>query len=87
MLSASQQLILTGTLDTLLCGNSSEASALKANTHIHRVLAAGGCYINISYGEPAERTKHFSRPEFTWVVEHSAIGTYHIYKMSKPARE
>merc|ERR1712070_291943 len=55
-----------GTLDTLLCSCSSEAAALKANTHIHRVLTAGGTYVNLSYGEPSERTKHFSRPEYSW---------------------
>lgn len=73
-----------GTLDTMLCGQASEASALHMNESIHRVLAPGGVYMNMSYGEPAERTKHFSRPEYEWVVEQSAIGTYYLYKMTKP---
>eukprot|EP00658_Telonema_sp_P-2_P077557 TRINITY_DN7038_c0_g1_i6.p2 TRINITY_DN7038_c0_g1~~TRINITY_DN7038_c0_g1_i6.p2 ORF type:complete len:104 (-),score=18.65 TRINITY_DN7038_c0_g1_i6:196-507(-) len=76
-----------GTLDTLLCSCSSEASALKAIAEAHRVLAAGGTYVNFSYGEPGERIKHFSRPDFIWVAEHSVVGTYHLYKMTKPGRE
>merc|ERR1711988_19265 len=73
-----------GTIDSLICGSHGEASALKLNNCIHKVLAPGGTYVNVTYGEPAERMKHFNRPDFTWVVEHSTLGTYHIFKMDKP---
>ena len=71
-------------MDSLICGSSGEASCLKLHHSIHKVLAPGGTYINVTYGEPAERMKHFSRPDFTWVSEHETIGTYHMYTMVKP---
>jgi len=57
---------------------------LTYTNHLLQVLAPNGVYINVSYGEPAERMKHFSRPDFVWVAEHQAVGTYHMYKMTKP---
>merc|ERR1711939_152863 len=74
-----------GTMDSLICGSHSEASALKMNNAVHKVLAPGGTYMNVTHGEPADRMKHFTRPDFTWVTEHSTVGTYHIYMMKKPA--
>lgn len=73
-----------GTMDSLICGAHGEASALKLHHSIHKVLAPSGVYINVTYGEPAERMKHFNRPDFSWVTEHSTLGTYHIFKMTKP---
>jgi len=72
-------------MDSLICGSSGEASCLKFHHAIHKVLAPGGTYINVTYGESGERMKHFSRPDFTWVAEHEAIGTYHMYTMVKPS--
>jgi len=73
-----------GTMDSLICGAHGEASVLKLHNCIHKVLAPSGTYMNVTYGEPAERMKHFNRPDFTWVSEHSTLGTYHIFKMTKP---
>ena len=39
-----------GTLDCVLCGESSTINAQKMLTEINRVLNAGGVYIVISYG-------------------------------------
>lgn len=39
-----------GTIDSLLCGESSTSNSSKMISEIHRVLSNNGVYIAISYG-------------------------------------
>lgn len=44
-----------GTLDTILCGDNSEANVEKMLLEINRVLKSNGVYICISYGNEEQR--------------------------------
>ena len=44
-----------GTLDTILCGDNSEANVEKMLQEINRVLKSNGVYICISYGSEEQR--------------------------------
>ena len=48
-----------GTLDAILCGQSSFLNVAIAMKEIQRVLKSGGIYILISYGKPKNRLFHF----------------------------
>ena len=48
-----------GTLDSVLCGDNSVANAQKMISEVFRVLAPGGHYICITYGDPEHRKKYF----------------------------
>ena len=47
-----------GTLDSVLCGDNSVANAQKMISEVFRVLAPGGHYICITYGDPEHRKKY-----------------------------
>ena len=47
-----------GTLDSVLCGDNSEANAEKMLTEINRVLKPNGVYICISYGSEEQRKEY-----------------------------
>ena len=51
-----------GTLDCVLCGDISVSNANKMLSEVHRVLAPGGFYICITYGEPKFRMDFFKIP-------------------------
>ena len=55
-----------GTLDSILCGDSSGPNAEKALKEIYRVLNPKGVYIVVTYGLPEQRLEYFKRPEFKW---------------------
>eukprot|EP00771_Trimastix_marina_P003987 gnl/Trimastix_PCT/711.p1 GENE.gnl/Trimastix_PCT/711~~gnl/Trimastix_PCT/711.p1 ORF type:complete len:261 (-),score=88.79 gnl/Trimastix_PCT/711:51-833(-) len=90
-----------GTLDALLCGQDSFENALAMNKEVYRVLAPGGTYVNITYGQPSNRLNHLEQPFFKWSVESlqvdrayalpkgtttpKAAGSYYVYIMTKPA--
>ena len=38
-------------------------------SEVHRVLAPGGVYVAVSYGEPQYRLGYLGRPEYEWSVE------------------
>ena len=44
-----------GTLDTILCGDNSEANVEKMLIEINRVLKPNGVYICLSYGSEEQR--------------------------------
>ncbi|KAL6565535.1 hypothetical protein OROHE_004590 [Orobanche hederae] len=52
-----------GTLDSLMCGTDAPISASRM------LLTPGGVYILITYGDPAVRMPHISRPVFNWKIE------------------
>ena len=55
-----------GTLDSILCGDSSGPNTDKALKEIYRVLKPNGVYICMTYGLPDQRLEIFKRPEFRW---------------------
>ncbi|CAD8192011.1 unnamed protein product [Paramecium pentaurelia] len=57
-----------GTLDAILCGESSSSNAQKVIQEVHRVLGPKGVYLAISYGLPEHRLQYFEKPEYDWNV-------------------
>ena len=57
-----------GTLDSVLCGDNSGANAQKMLNEIYRILAPGGRYICITYGDPEHRKKHFESQTWEKIV-------------------
>jgi len=57
-----------GTLDAILCGESSVANAQKVLSEVYRVLAPKGVYILVSYGTPDHRTHYLKKPDLHWEV-------------------
>ncbi|CAD8114643.1 unnamed protein product [Paramecium sonneborni] len=57
-----------GTLDAILCGESSSSNAQKVIQEVHRVLGPKGVYFAISYGLPEHRLQYFEKPEYDWNV-------------------
>jgi len=57
-----------GTLDSILCGESSVANAKKTLSEIYRVLVPNGVYIMISYGAPDHRLHYLKKPDLHWKV-------------------
>ena len=54
-----------GTLDSVLCGDNSGANAQKMLNEIYRILAPGGRYICITYGDPEHRKKYFESQQWS----------------------
>ena len=48
-----------GTLDSILCGDDSGSNVQTLINEIYRVLAPGGRYICITYGDPEHRKKYY----------------------------
>lgn len=55
-----------GTLDSMMCGDSAAADAPAMLREITRVLAPGGVFIMITYGEPSVRLPHLMQDEYHW---------------------
>lgn len=53
-----------GTLDSILCSDNAGPDCMKMLEEIYRVLAPGGRYICITYGDPEHRKKHLETQ--TW---------------------
>jgi ubiquinone/menaquinone biosynthesis C-methylase UbiE len=53
------------TLDSILCGDNSGANAEKMINEIYRILAPGGKYICITYGDPEHRKKYFETQQWS----------------------
>ena len=53
------------TLDSILCGDNSGNHAQKMISEIYRVLALGGRYICITYGDPEHRKKYFEMQQWS----------------------
>lgn len=62
-----------GTLDSILCGESSTSNAQKALNEIHRVLSPKGVYICVSYGQPEHRMIYLEKPEYDWQVQNVSV--------------
>ena len=65
-----------GTLDSVLCGDNSVSNAQKMIAEVFRVLAPGGHYICITFGDPEHRKKY---------LETQAWGNLSVDKIPKPA--
>ena len=63
------------TLDAILCGVEGFTNAALLLSEVHRVLAVGGTYIVISYGNFESRLSHFKRDCFDWSIETKEIMT------------
>ena len=57
-----------GTLDSVLCGENSTAFTQKVISEANRVLAPGGVYIVVTYGQPPHRYPYLDKPEFNWEI-------------------
>ena len=53
-----------GTLDCILCGDNSVPNAAKMMAEIHRLLAPGGHYMVITYGDPDVRKKYLETQQW-----------------------
>ena len=59
-----------GTLDSILCGESSATNVAKFLKEVSRVLRDhGGQYICITYGQPSFRLPYLERVELQWDVQ------------------
>ena len=58
--------LLTGTLDSLLCGDTAEQSARNAIREVHRVLRPGGVFLCVTCGTPDSRLEHFESKDPMW---------------------
>ena len=58
-----------GTLDCILCGDNSVPLAAKMMSEVYRVLAPGGHYMVISYGDPEFRKKYLETQNWTITVD------------------
>ncbi|EGR34600.1 protein kinase domain protein [Ichthyophthirius multifiliis] len=67
-----------GTLDCILCGESSTINSSKVLSEIYRVLNNKGVYFLISYGLPENRKNILQKPEFQWHVTE--------YQIPKPTK-
>ena len=65
-----------GTLDSVLCGDNSVSNAQKMIAEVFRLLAPGGHYICITFGDPEHRKKYLETQ--TW-------GNLSVDKIPKPA--
>lgn len=67
-----------GTLDTILCGDNSEANVEKMLQEINRVLKSNGVYICISYGNNDQRKEFLKNKAINfWDVK--------VDKVAKPS--
>ncbi|KRX10497.1 hypothetical protein PPERSA_01509 [Pseudocohnilembus persalinus] len=57
-----------GTLDSVLCGDSSTSNVQKMLNEIHRVLTPNGVYFVVSYGQPEHRLLYLDKLEYDWTV-------------------
>eukprot|EP00656_Telonema_subtile_P052463 TRINITY_DN7323_c0_g1_i1.p2 TRINITY_DN7323_c0_g1~~TRINITY_DN7323_c0_g1_i1.p2 ORF type:complete len:125 (+),score=24.14 TRINITY_DN7323_c0_g1_i1:447-821(+) len=57
-----------GTMDSVLCGEGSTKNVATMCKQISRVLAPGGAYIVVSYGQPDYRLNYFDKPEYNWTL-------------------
>ena len=65
-----------GTLDCILCGDNSVPNASKMMAEIYRVLAPGGHYMVITYGDPDYRKKYLETQPWTSIS---------VDKLAKPS--
>ncbi|MCQ2820895.1 MAG: class I SAM-dependent methyltransferase [archaeon] len=63
------------TLDSVLCGDNSVPNAAKMMKEVFRILAPGGHYMVISYGDPLHREKYLNTEK--WEIK--------IDKIAKPS--
>ena len=65
-----------GTLDSVLCGDNSVPNAQKMIEEVFRILAPGGHYMVISYGDPDVRKKY---------LETQPWSSLSVDKLAKPS--
>jgi len=61
------------TIDALLCGDDSFLNVAKMTREVQRVLKVGGFYVAISYGQPENRTPHFTWEHLNWEYRHESV--------------
>ena len=64
------------TLDSILCGDNSVPNAQKMISEVFRILAPGGHYICITYGDPEHRKKYLETQQW---------GNLSVDKVAKPS--
>lgn len=65
-----------GTLDAILCGDTSVEFAHRMLRECDRVLGPGGVLVLVTYGDPASRLIYLEQPEYQWSVD--------VYCVTKP---
>ena len=89
-----------GTLDSVLCGDDSVNDVTRMLGEIYRVLAPGGKYICVTFGDQAHRKKHFETQSWSSInvdkvpkptttanannEENDPKNFHYIYTMTKP---
>ena len=87
-----------GTLDSVLCGDDSVNDVTKMLSEVYRVLAPGGKYICVSFGDQTHRKKHFETQSWSNInvdkvqkpatnpnnEENDPKNFHYIYTMTKP---
>lgn len=58
-----------GTLDSLLCGENSDAQVKAMLDEVARTLKAGGVYFVVSYGWPETRLSYLQNEALPWAVD------------------
>lgn len=69
--------IAKGTVDAVLCGDSSIETMAKLCSEVSRVLKPNGCFFIITYGVPENRLFHLEKDIFNWDVT--------VHTVPKPA--
>ena len=65
-----------GTLDSILCGDNFVPNVQKMISEVFRILAPGGHYIYITYGDPEHRKKYLETQQW---------GNLSVDKIPKPS--
>jgi SAM-dependent methyltransferase len=71
-----------GCIDSVFCGLSGVEAVATMLSEIYRVLAPGGTYLCITYGEKEMRKIHLNKKEFDWGCEHTFVrdrASFHIF--------
>jgi ubiquinone/menaquinone biosynthesis C-methylase UbiE len=79
------------TLDTMFNADDEQVAVNRMLDETHRVLAPGGVYVVVSYGEPEDRLPALQQPRFEWTLIDQATlrknnARFYVYVMLKAAQ-
>jgi len=62
-----------GTLDALMCSDTSDHDVRAMLSEVSRVLCPGGVFVEMTYGPPARRMPYLQLPHLSWSVTALAV--------------
>lgn len=79
------------TLDTMFNADDEQVAVNRMLDETHRVLAPGGKYVVVSYGEPEDRLPALQQPRFEWTLIDQATlrknnARFYVYVLLKAER-